>query len=245
MEKISIITPSYKSGAFIERTILSVKNQNYPNYEHIIVDAGSNDGTDRVAKKYPNVKFVLAEKTNQSQALNVGFKMATGGLIGWINADDVYEPGAFKKAIDYLGGHPETDLIYSDCRFIDENDKELAVWRTARFSYFRNLNYFQMIPQQTIFFRRGVFEKVGFIDERFNFAMDYDFLVRVSKRCRIEYLPGIVLADLRLHSSSKTMSQRKKFEPEVRRIKKEQGAVVPYAAAELAQRFIGLFKKRL
>ena len=245
MKKISIVTPSYNQAAFIERAILSVKNQNYPNYEHIIVDC-SNDETVRIVKKYPEVRLISKkERVGLSAALNMGFRTAQGDIIGWINSDDAFEHKAFKTAADYLESHPEADMVYSDCRFIDENDKELAIWHTAKFSYFRNLNYFQMIPQQTIFFRKEVFEKVGYMDERFHFAIDYDFFIRVSKKCKIVYLPGVILGAFRLHSSSKTMSQRKKFEPEVRLIKKEQGAVLPYFVADNVQKLIGIFKKRL
>ncbi len=245
MNKISIVTPTYNTGRFIERTILSVKNQNYSDYEHIIVDAGSTDETLQIIKKYPEVTYVLKDKCTQSEALNIGFQKATGSIIGWVNSDDVYEPGAFGKASRVLDEHKDTDLVYSNCRFIDDGDKEIGFWKTAKFSYFRNLNYFQMIPQQTIFFRKSVFEKVGYIDESFSYTMDYDFLVRISKKCRVEYVPNEVFASFRLHSVSKTMAQRKKFEPEVIAVKKKHGAVVPYQFAFALQRFIGLFKKRL
>ncbi len=245
MKMISIVTPSYNQAAYIERTILSVKNQDYPNYEHIIVDC-SDDETVSIIKKYPEIRLVAKrERFPLSAALNLGFRNARGDIIGWINSDDAFEPGAFKTAVEYLESRPDVDMVYSDCRFIDENDKGLAIWHTAEFSYFRNLNYFQMIPQQTIFFRKEVFGKVGYLDERFHYAIDYDFLIRVSKRCKIAYLPGVILGAFRLHPGSKTMSQRKKFEPEVRLIKKEQGAVLPYFVADSVQKLIGIFKKRL
>ncbi len=116
---------------------------------------------------------------------------------------------------------------------------------TAPFNYFRNLNYAQMIPQQTIFFRKSVLGKVGYIDESYSYAMDFDFLVRISKKCRIAYVPNEFFARFRLHSSSKTMAQRKKFEPEVIKIRGLHGAVVPYPIVKLAQWAIGLVKKRL
>jgi glycosyltransferase involved in cell wall biosynthesis len=245
MNKISIVTPSFNSGEFIERTIMSVKTQCYDSYEHIIVDAGSTDGTEAIVKKYPNIVFIIKEKCPQSEALNIGFKKATGEIIGWINSDDVYVYGAFKAVAKYLEEQPDVDMVYSDCMFIDENDNELMLWKTADFSHFRNLNYAQMIPQQTIFFRKSVFSKIGYLDESLNYAMDYDFLIRVSKCCKIKYLKKVVLARFRLHSSSKTMAQRKKFEPEVIRIRSKYGAVIPYQIVKIIQCVIGLMKKRL
>jgi glycosyltransferase involved in cell wall biosynthesis len=245
MKKISIVTPTYNTGEFIERTILSVKNQGYPEYEHIIVDAGSKDATAEIAGKYPSLNYVIEPGCTQSEALNIGFRMVSGGIVGWINSDDVYNPGAFRKVSDFMDAHPQVDMVYSDCRFINENDKEIGIWRTAPFSYFRNLNYAQMVPQQTIFFRREVFEKVGFINEKYNYAMDYDFIVRVSKECRVARMPGEALASFRLHGVSKTVSQRGKFEPEVLEIRRKHGAIVPYGLFKVAHAAIGLFKKRL
>ena len=241
---ISIITPSFNSGKFIERTILSVRDQGYPEYEHIIVDAGSADQTASIAKRYKKVRFIVARNTNQSQALNIGFGEASGGVVGWINADDVYEPNAFKAASDYLAKNPSIDLVYSDCRFIDEHGGDAGYWRTSDFSYFRNLNYAQMIPQPTIFFRKTVFERVGYIDESYNYAMDFDFLVRVSKKCAIARLPGPPLASFRLQSSSKTVSQRSRFEPEVTRIRAKHGAVLPYWLVKAVQGAVGKVKRR-
>lgn len=245
MKKISIVTPTYNTGKFIERTILSIKNQNYPNYEQIIVDAGSNDETLSIIERYPELTYIIKEKCNQSEAINIGLKKATGEIIGWLNSDDVYEPETFSKVVAFFEKHPEAELVYSDCIFIDEEDKVLGEWKTAPFNYFRNLNYAQMIPQQTIFFRRTILDKVGYLDEKLNFAMDFDFLVRISKVCKIVYMSHEILARFRLHSSSKTMSQRKKFEPETIMIRKRHGAVVPYPVFKIIHGIIGIFKKRL
>ncbi|MDO8554703.1 MAG: glycosyltransferase family 2 protein [Candidatus Micrarchaeota archaeon] len=243
-QKISIVTPSYNHGKFIERTILSIKNQNYQNYEHIVVDGESTDETNNILKKYPEI-VCLTKKSNQSNALNTGFKLAKGDIIGWISSDDIYVPGAFETAIKYLTEHQEVDLVYTDCNFIDENDKVIGNWHTAPFSYFRNLNYAQMIPQPTAFFRKTVFEKAGYIDENLNYGMDYDFFIRVSKKCKIDYIPNKIFANFRVHSSSKTMSHREKFEPEIIKIRTKYGAIIPYFAIKTIQNIVGRIKKRI
>ena len=244
MPKISIITPSYNQGKYIERTILSVKNQNYPNYEHIIIDGGSTDETFDVIRKYPEIKLIV-KKSNQSEALNIGFKAADGNIVGWINSDDIYLPGAFGNAVKFLNSNDTISMVYSDCQFIDETDAVVGKWVTDSFDYFRNLNYAQMIPQPTIFFRRSVFDRVGYIEETLNYAMDLDFFIRVSKSCKIVRVPQVQFAAFRVHSNSKTVSQRKKFEPEIIKIRKNHGAIIPYYLVRLVQDTVGLVKKRL
>ncbi len=100
--KISIVTPSYNSAEFIEDCIQSVLKQNYPNFEHIIIDGGSTDGTVEILKKYPHLKWISEPDEGQSDALNKGFKKAEGDIIGWLNSDDVYLPGTFNKVADIL-----------------------------------------------------------------------------------------------------------------------------------------------
>jgi glycosyltransferase involved in cell wall biosynthesis len=244
MVKLSIITPSYNSGPFLERTIRSVLDQEFTDFEHIVVESSPVKPKDTIAK-YTHVQWILNENCSQSQALNIGFHKAQGDYIGWINSDDLYRPGAFRRAIAFLDAHPETDLVYSDCEFIDPEDQSLGIWKTGPFSYFRNLNYYQMVPQMTIFFRRTVFDRAGYLDENLHYTMDYDFLIRVSKNCKLTYLPGPALASFRLHAVSKTVSQRAKFEPEVALVKRRYGAVMPHEIAKAVQSAIGLVKKRL
>lgn len=241
---LSVITPSYNQGAYIEKTILSVKNQNYDHFEHIIIDGGSKDNTLRVLKKYPHLKWVSGKDNGQSSALNKGFRLAKGSIIGWINSDDTYTSNTFKHVVSFLEKHKNVDLIYSDCNFIDKNDNLIGVWKTHKFNYFFNLNYAQMIPQPTIFFRRSVLDKIGYLDENLNYALDYDFLIRISKKCRISRVADKVFANFRLHSSSKTILQRVCFESEVKLIRKRSGAIVPYILIKLVQFVLAFIKKR-
>jgi len=98
---ISIVTPSLNQGRYIEQTIQSVLLQNYPNFEHIVIDGGSTDGTVEILKKYPHLKWISEKDSGQSEALNKGLKMATGDIIAWINSDDWYAEGAFNNVASF------------------------------------------------------------------------------------------------------------------------------------------------
>src|SRR6202012_2755610 len=120
--KISIITPSYNQGQFIEDAIRSVLDQGYPDFEHIVIDNCSTDGTLDVLRKYPHIKWVSEPDGGQSAALNKGFRMSTGDVLAWLNCDDFYLPGAFQAAAQALGA-PAVDGVYSDLQFCDVDGK--------------------------------------------------------------------------------------------------------------------------
>ena len=135
--KVSIITPSYNQGQFIEETILSAKNQDYPNIEHIVIDGNSTDSTLDILHKYDNdIIWISEPDRGQSDALNKGFRIATGEIIGWLNSDDIYLPGAVKKAVDALMNNPKFDIVYGDYLIIDENSKVLLKKREINFDHF-------------------------------------------------------------------------------------------------------------
>ena len=123
--KITVITPSFNQAEFLERTIKSVLDQNYPNLEYIIMDGGSTDGSVEIIQKYEKyLKFWASEKDNgQSHAINKGLKIATGEWVSWQNSDDIYYPGAFKSAAVAAQTHPEVGLIIGDVNLIDEKDR--------------------------------------------------------------------------------------------------------------------------
>ena len=128
--KISIVTPSLNQGQFIKRTILSVLKQGCHNIEYIVMDGGSTDNTVEILKKYEDRLIWKSEPDRgQSHAINKGFRMATGEIIGWLNSDDTYEPDALKTVIQFFSEHPEIDLIYGDCNMIDENDNIIGMFQ--------------------------------------------------------------------------------------------------------------------
>ena len=126
--KFSVITPSFNNAQYIEQTIKSVLEQNYPNFEHIVIDGGSTDGTVEILKKHSHLKWVSEKDEGQADALNKGFRMATGDIIAWINSDDWYEPNIFGNIAEWFERNPDKNIVMGDCNLIDpaRNDGEVA-----------------------------------------------------------------------------------------------------------------------
>lgn len=204
--KISIVTPSYNQGQFLERTILSVLNQNYSNLEYIIIDGGSTDGSIEVIKKYEkSLTYWISEQDNgQANAINKGWRIATGEIVAYLNSDDTYTAGAIKNIALYFMQHPEVDAIYGTCNIINENDDVINVWEPAEFNVKTLIRCgISTIPQQTVFFRSYVLKEVGLLDTSLRHAMDYEYWIRMGQKFRIQKTP-YVLANFRIHTKSKT-----------------------------------------
>lgn len=211
--RISIITPSYQQGSFIEETLLSVKGQDYRNVEHIVIDNLSTDNTQEILKKYESLytlKWISEKDSGQSEAINKGFIRATGDIFGWINSDDVYMPGAFSKVAECFAKNPEINWIYGDAYWIDWEGNVNGIYKSMDFDL-SSLAYQGMyIPQPTIFVKRELLDSVGYIDENIHTAMDYDYCLRLGTTGRAKYIPEIIAAR-RLHSNSKSMKARASF----------------------------------
>ena len=188
---ISIVTPSYHQARYIEETIQSVLSQGYPQIEYIIVDGGSTDGTVNIIKKYEDqLAWWLSEKDRgQTDAINKGFARANGDILGWINSDDTYEPGAVAAAAKFLQEHPKVGMVYGDCNYINENGRVIGKFHSAQTNYRLLRQGFTHIPQQTMFFRADLWKQVGPLDPSFYFAMDYDLWTRIASRTEINYVP--------------------------------------------------------
>jgi len=179
--KFSIIIPSYNQSQFLERTILSVINQNYPETEIIVIDGGSTDETLEIIKKYSEkIAYWVSEKDNgQAHALNKGFARATGDVFGWQNSDDIYLPGAFFKVAEIFEKHPEKKIVYGNWYEIDESDAILSPVYSApkpRIPHF-SFEGFDCY-NQTMFWRREVHERFGQHDEKLHMLPDGDMIFR-------------------------------------------------------------------
>src|SRR3990172_8835139 len=163
---VTIVTPSYNQGEFLEDTILSVLNQDYPRIEYLIIDGGSTDGSVEIMGRYEDrLAFWVSEPDRgQSHAVNKGLQRAKGEVLGWLNSDDVYCPGAVRAAVDFLELHPDVALMYGRADLIDSEGRTVLpfAWETfdapvciARLR--------QTIPQPSAFFRRGVVQRVGLL----------------------------------------------------------------------------------
>lgn len=214
MITFSIITPSFNQAKYIEQNIKSVLNQDYPYVEHIIIDGGSQDGTINILKKYPHLKWISEPDRGQSDALNKGFKLAKGEIIGWLNSDDFYIPRIFSVVADKFEDE-NVMAVCGDGYEVDENG-DIIRPLLSRFmkpdDLIRYWRWRYEFVQPSLFFRRNLLEKVGYLDENLHYAMDYDFLIRLGKNYQIHYIPQPI-ANLRLYPESKTGRNVKKVIP--------------------------------
>jgi glycosyltransferase involved in cell wall biosynthesis len=201
---VSIITPSYNQGKFIEETIRSVLSQDYPNIEYIVVDGGSTDNTLEILKKYEGrLRWISEKDRGQSDAINKGFGMAKGEILAWLNSDDTYLPGAITKVVDFLDAHPRTRVVYGRSYYTDIEGKAIGEYPVGPFDY-RRLAVFNFISQPSVFFRRSAWNAVKWIDESLNYTMDYDLWIRMAKGGGFDYIEDF-LSTYRLHVESKTV----------------------------------------
>ena len=204
--KISVITPSFNQGQFIEETILSVIDQNYPNLEHIIVDGGSTDNSVQIIKKYEkHLAYWVSEKdSGQSEAINKGFKKATGDIVCWLNSDDILMPGALGNVAAYFRDHRETDFVNGYTLVMDQHSQILYNYFILKQKKWYALRGIYYISQPSMFWRKNIHESIGILKEDFHAAMDKEFLIRIFKNnIKVGHLPKI-LAGFRIHNLSKT-----------------------------------------
>ena len=218
---VSIVTPSLNQGAFIEAAIKSVLEQDYPRIEHIVIDGGSTDGTLGILGRYPLLRWVSEPDRGQSDALNKGFRMATGEIFAWLNADDLYLPGAVGAAVREL---QETGcgLVHGGWRQIDETGTSLGDVAVKRLVYRDLLEVHNMVAQPSTFFTRAAFEAVGGVDTRYHYAMDYDLWLKLAERYDVREIDR-TLAAFRIHDQAKSSAEADRFWPEVRRISRRHG----------------------
>lgn len=217
---VSIVTPSYNQARYLEATIRSVLDQDYPRIEYIVVDGGSTDGSVEVLEKYaPRLAWWVSEKDGgQTDAVNKGFARARGEILAWINSDDTYEPGAVAAAVSFLRDRSEVGLVYGDANYIDEAGRVIGRFPAAQTDYRRLRRGYVHVPQQAAFFRADLWRQVGPLDPSFYFAMDYDLWVRIAARAPLQYLPGQTWANFRLHGDSKTLASGDRCWPEMLKV---------------------------
>ena len=203
--KITIVTPSYNQGKYIERTILSILNQDYPNLEYLVCDGGSTDTTVEILKRYDNrIDWWCSEKDKgQTHAINKGMKRATGDIVGWINSDDMLLPGALYVVADFFHKHPETDFANGYTVEIDENDKIINFTHIVMSKFlFRKGAY--NISQQGMFWKRELFNDIGYLDETFHAKMDAEWLIRVYEAGKTVKRIDKNLGAIRIYANTKT-----------------------------------------
>ena len=212
LPRVSIVTPSFNQGQFLERAIKSVLGQNYPKLEYIIQDGASTDSTRQILEKYRlQLKHIEScQDAGQAQAINRGFRHATGDLMAWLNSDDLLAPGTVPYVINFFLKHPDIDVVYGHRIVINEREEEIGRWILPPHDD-HVLLWADYIPQETIFWRRRIWEKAGgCIDESFHFALDWELLLRFREAgARFVRLPRF-LAVFRVHEHQKTSQELEK-----------------------------------
>lgn len=202
---MTIVTPSLNQGYFLEQAMLSVLQQDYPTIEYMVMDGGSSDGSVEIIRHYQDrlAYWVSEPDTGQSSAINKGFTHGTGRIFGWLNADDLLAPSAVSIAVCFLEAEPDVGLVYGDRVEIDAKGNTLRYLRCPPHDpeMFRK---YVTLPQETVFFRREVFEAAGGLDESLHFAMDLDLWCRIARVTRMRHVPAF-LASFRRHELSKSV----------------------------------------
>jgi glycosyltransferase involved in cell wall biosynthesis len=205
---ISVVTPSYNQAHYIEETIRSILLQGYPCLEYIIIDGGSTDGSLDVIRKYAKWLAYWASEPDrgQSDAINKGFTRASGDFVAWLNSDDTYEPGALGRVGQELGADPAKSVVYGICNRVDEDGGLIRVVRSPHVTLENLIRYWNGTPsppQQTVFFRRKILDKVGLLNCDMHFAMDHDLWLRIAEEHKFHYIEH-PLANYRIYNESKT-----------------------------------------
>jgi glycosyltransferase involved in cell wall biosynthesis len=239
--EISIVTPSFNQGRFLVQTIESVLSQEGDfRIDYTVADGGSTDDSVGIIKKYEHL--VKAERypfkcqgigyrwwsrkdNGQSAAVNEGLKVSTGEVIGWLNSDDTYAPGALNAVARFFREHPDVDMVYGRGAHTDEGGV-IVEWVPTRPFDLKSLLRQNFLPQPAVFFRKTLIDKIGFLNENLHFCMDYDYWLRAARKTDPAYLERH-LANLRLHGDTKTLSKRLEVYEETIALLKRKFRFVP------------------
>jgi glycosyltransferase involved in cell wall biosynthesis len=216
---VSVITPSFNQARFLEETILSVLEQDYPRLEYIVVDGDSTDGSQEIIERHANrlSLWISEPDMGQTDAINKGFNVASGEILAWLNSDDTYNPGAISEAVEYLNSHPEVGLVYGNAYYIDVEGTRIGRYPARQTSYQGLRRGVNTVCQQSMFLRASLWKVVGPLDPSFYYAMDYDLWVRLAERAPIAFV-NRYWANFRLHDNSKSLTAAYRCWPEIMRV---------------------------
>lgn len=243
--RISIVTPSFNQAQYVEWTVRSVLLQRYPDLEYIVMDGGSTDGTRQILQRYADrfAHYESAPDAGQADAVARGLARSTGSIVGYLNSDDMLAPGALRFVAEFFAGHPEVDAVYSHRCTVDENNRAVSYWILPRHSNWL-MTRWDLIPQETCFWRRSLFERAGNVDPSFQFALDYDLFVRCMRAGRFARVNRF-LGAFRFHSQAKTATLLGDLgQEEIRRVRLRHGVRIHRGESMIGGLFSLLVQRR-
>jgi glycosyltransferase involved in cell wall biosynthesis len=224
---VSIVTPSFHSGRFLEETIRSVLAQDYPRIEYLVMDGGSTDETLAILRRYEGrLRYVSAPDHGQADAVNRGFGLTRGSIFAFLNADDTYLPGAVSTAVRAFAEAPEAGVVYGDAWHVGEDGRRISPYPVEPFRPER-LPRRCFICQPAAFLRRETFQAAGMLDSSLRFALDYDLWIRIARRFPMKKIDAF-LATSRMHEENKTVRQMGAALRETLALLKRHYGYVPY-----------------
>jgi len=224
---VTVVTPTYNMGRFLDETIQSVLSQDYPKIEYIVMDGGSKDGTLDVLRKYEGqIQYRSERDRGQAEAINKGFALSTGEIFAFLNADDTYLPGAVSTAVKQLLANKSVGVVYGDGYYVSEDGSMIGPYPTKPYDYdLLNRNCF--ICQPAAFMWRSAFESAGLMNQELQIALDYDLWIRIANLRPLMKIDGY-LATSRMYRDNKTVSRRRQVYEEIIRVVKTHYGFVPY-----------------
>lgn len=215
---VSIVTPSLNQAAYLEQTLRSVLEQDYPQVEYIVVDGASTDGSVEIIRQYADrLAWWVSEKDRgQAEAINKGFARARGEIVAWLNSDDYYLPGAVRRAVQVFERNPQAGMVFGDVVSVDAQGQPIHV-RTFGNWGLEDLMQFRIISQPGVFVRRSVLEQAGFLDPSYHYLLDHHLWLRCARLAPMVYIPER-LACARLHPAAKNVAQAARFGEEAYRL---------------------------
>jgi GT2 family glycosyltransferase len=220
--RISMVTPCFGHGRFIERTLRSVLDQRYPALEYFVQDGGSTDETISILERYSTLLagWVSEEDAGQADAINRAFGRTSGEIMAWLNSDDLLLPGALAYVAGYFAVNPEVDVVYGNRILIDDHDRQIGAWILPAHDDLA-LTLADFVPQETLFWRRRVWDAVGGgLDPQFAYALDWDLLLRFREvGATMVRLPRF-LGAFRIHEDQKTLAEDRIGQAEMAHLRK-------------------------
>ncbi len=216
--KFSIVVPSYNQASFLRATLQSLLDQNDPDLEILACDGGSTDGSVDILQEYSaRIQWTSRRDFGQTHAINQGLRRASGDIVAYLNSDDVYYPGCLERVRAHFAAHPECLFLYGDAHHLHEDGSVMEPYYTEPWNYDR-LKEICFLCQPAVFWRADALERFGYFDDTLNYAMDYDYWLRVGCEVPFHYLRGEFLAGSRIHDDGKTLSQRVQVHREILRV---------------------------